>query len=158
MNDFFRGRRRKSGCVTLVVACAVLLVWIRSLIVEDNIVIEGSPSTHSLVSSGGTCKWTRISPVERNHRIQWVTTDIKPDRKDVWKGRQTHWRWKWCGFDFGVVTFSTTLWKYNITSTELHKVWQIPYWSVVLPLALLSTYLIIGKRRKPKPQSTPDST
>jgi len=35
MGDFFKGWRRKAGCVTLVMACTFAAAWVRSFIVED---------------------------------------------------------------------------------------------------------------------------
>jgi hypothetical protein len=37
MRDFFKGWRRKVGCVTLVMACAVATGWLRSMLTDDYI-------------------------------------------------------------------------------------------------------------------------
>ena len=39
MGEFFKPRRRKIGCVTLTVACLLVAAWVRSLIVDDIVII-----------------------------------------------------------------------------------------------------------------------
>ena len=39
MREFFRGWRRKAGCISLVMALALMGVWIRSLSVMDLAII-----------------------------------------------------------------------------------------------------------------------
>ena len=40
MNGFFKGWRRKTGMVTLVIPCAVMVAWMRSLLVVDEVLIR----------------------------------------------------------------------------------------------------------------------
>ena len=51
------------------------------------------------------------------------------------------WQFAWAGF-----CFQQSRWGFR---NELD--WIFPYWSLVLPLTLLSAWLILGKRRKAKP-------
>lgn len=42
MHEFFRGWKRKTGCVTLAMACVLTVGWIRSYDTEDVITVFGS--------------------------------------------------------------------------------------------------------------------
>lgn len=47
----------------------------------------------------------------------------------------------------------------NIATIALSPLWQCPYWTVVAPLTLLSTYLLLSKPRpakKPNPSLPPE--
>jgi hypothetical protein len=39
-------------------------------------------------------------------------------------------------------------WSAEVHSSILWRVWHIPYWSLTIPLTLLSAYLILWKPRK----------
>ena len=41
-------------------------------------------------------------------------------------------------------------WGAEVPSTILWNVWTVPYWSIVLPLTLLSAWLILAKPRNAK--------
>jgi hypothetical protein len=45
MHEFFRGWRRKTGCVILVVACFLMIGWIRSLVWRDSTIIRTDSDT-----------------------------------------------------------------------------------------------------------------
>jgi hypothetical protein len=56
------------------------------------------------------------------------------------------WHWRWCGIGSGK----------NSDGCEDISFWVIPYWSIVLPLAILSGYLILWKprtKRKEQPNA-----
>lgn len=40
MREFFKGWRRKAGCVALTVSCLLMAAWIRSRTIPDRIVIR----------------------------------------------------------------------------------------------------------------------
>ena len=68
--------------------------------------------------------WTRI-------RI-----DVTGDPVDATEDDGLRWHWKWCGF--GV---------YDWASEPVRAI-EIPHWSVVLPLTVLSAYLLLIKPRQ----------
>lgn len=59
MRTFFRGWRRKAGVAALVVALALMAVWIRSTIVLDSILIitNNGASNHEIISAAGEFRW-----------------------------------------------------------------------------------------------------
>lgn len=59
----------------------------------------------------------------------------------------TEWRWKWGAFDVGKGTEAPT--PVNLIAV------QIPYWLIVIPLTLLSAWLLLRKTslKPPKEQS-----
>ena len=134
MREFFKGWRRKAGVVTLVVACAAATGWVRSLRTMDELTIPGNRATHYLNSTDGTVGWWMRND-DPNVRFSFQTR--RSDSND-WAIvlEQVHilWKFEWCGFGCG----------------ESHRsrlrIWMIPYWSIVLPLTLLSAYLLLSKR------------
>ena len=60
------------------------------------------------------------------------------------------WRRTWCGFDFGK-SRQTFSWGHNYEVVEIWRWWSIPYWSIIIPLTLLSAYLLLSKPRPGKP-------
>ena len=152
MREFFHGWRRKAGCITLVIACAFMGMWLRANQICDYYLFGSGHDreSHSIVSTAAGLYWAReeLPPdssarkFSRSYQPGWnaspyedydwpkdFTTTI-----DVWK---VDWRWRLCGFDFG---------EYHSISRTWY--WVIPYWSIVLPLTVLSACLILWKPRK----------
>jgi hypothetical protein len=102
MREFFRGWKRKAGCVTLLLACVFAAGWVRSQNSIDSFVI----SDFEFVSLNG-----RI-----DFGVLWRRVSI------------------------GIGEFP-----------EYHAYKCVYYWSLVLPLTLLSAYLLVSKQRPPKP-------
>ena len=50
MREFFKNWRRKAGCVTLLVACAVMVAWIRSQNASDLLLQETATVPLTLLS------------------------------------------------------------------------------------------------------------
>jgi hypothetical protein len=132
MREFFRGWRRKAGVITLILACVVVAANVRSFVVSDSIHIRLGIGRSLYADSGVGC-WTinlSISPYQALHTPLWMTLD--PSGVGF-----VDWDWKWG--DFG----------YNHYQEEKIDIVTLmgPYWSLVLPLTLLSAYLILWKPR-----------
>lgn len=136
MREFFRPFRRKLGIVALVVACALMVAWIRSVRIFDefSIKVAGKRLTidsfhhkvyvqegsfgHSLWSSW-TCEDDEIAQAFENQLEAMATV---PPKTHVWRG-----------------------------GPRYKKGWSMNYWSIILPVAVLSAFLLLGKpRRQPK--------
>ncbi len=144
MNNFFHEGRRKIGIVTLFLACLFAAAWVRSFSVGDFV----ASANYQFVSFHGGVFWERTN-LPFQLRFQYVTED---DRHvtDVYHDHEwdDKWRWKRCGFAFGET--ETTVAAANGTfSTVKSTYYFIPYWSVVIPLTLLSASMLLSKRRKP---------
>jgi hypothetical protein len=133
MREFFRGWRRKAGCVALVMACALMGAWIRSRAISDRIVIRRyGHITEYLVSELSGFGWKK--------EIEWsliaaggVVTDVP--------------YCEWLGFKYGM-RFAPEA---SLGLVAKVNVRIVPYWALTVPLTLLSAYLILWKpRTKPK--------
>lgn len=175
MREFFRGCRRKAGCVTLVLACLLMGVWVRSRVYTDGVMVYRDKHVSWFVaSSKGGVKWIGAYDPEgiwSGDSFGWFSHSLKNlDRKlqpaqfggnwpvrpeedeALWPafyGQDMVWNqhWQMLGFCIGDA---------NLGSPRVY-VRQIPYWSIVLPMTILSAYLILWKPQKrtvPKGGST----
>ena len=152
MGDFFKPWRRKIGVVTLVFASLVTGGWVRSLTVREVISIPLQDSEEIFFSSNHNLSWLRHSVPPGGQRLlvsrkavfpQWhVLALLINDYVDI------KWRWSWGGFRRGEVLVRTV---------SAGTVWMIPYWFLVVPLTLLSAYLLLVKPRVAKPKTIVDS-
>ena len=160
MHAFFNGWRRTTGCVALVMALAVMAAWLRSYVVYDWVTFWLQESGQSALSQCGCVVWqNRCRPNPSNHfrgiEIGWESTDA--DRPAL--GIETHLdnylilaptdstsEWSWSGFYFGATS----------DANGLQRTWIISHSLLLLPLTLLSAYLILWKPR-PKPKGKPNA-
>ncbi|MDB5348549.1 MAG: hypothetical protein JWP89_6926 [Schlesneria sp.] len=88
MREFFRGWRQKVGCVTMVVACFVLGLWMRSLRIRDVIDFPNGPgSCLRLVSENGRFSWDKdmshlfaVPAFKKGDFAGWASWPANPDR------------------------------------------------------------------------------
>jgi hypothetical protein len=155
MGTFFHGWRRKAGCLSLVIALLSTVGWGRSFLVEDEIIWRSQTVAYFLGSRSGfadfetntypeTVKnsWEVFPTGWRTQRGDWIEppdTSIEPF--DKFESDDVQWRFRWGGFDFGSEKGDTR--PFTISHC------QIPYWSIVLPVTLLSGWLLLSK-----PQTT----
>jgi hypothetical protein len=146
MHTFFHGWRRKAGVVTLVMALILMVAWVRSLMICDTIVAPRRGTLQFVQSFVGTVRWGRHSwpggvpdgvPLPST---MWMSSKLLDEQiaESFWKHRTIEWRWNWAGFDFAA----------GDSAGERVERWAIPYWSLVIPLTLLSACLILQKARK----------
>ena len=141
MMEFFRGWRRKAGLVTLVMACAFTSGWVRSLTVRDFIGRYTTPLTYNAIASerqllafeyhfsnrlppGPDCPYTNCSTSPLDSQLLF--------KLDL------NWYVRCCGFGFGEDTLNTA-------NGRRFLIWIVPYWSIVIPLTLISAFLLISK-------------
>lgn len=144
MREFFQGWRRKAGYATLVIAIAFTAGWIRSPRIHDDWSWQLGSTAHAVMSHRGTIYWIRAFGLPRkNAGPYWNMYAIEEVEAgpDTWaRAIEVEWRWDFLGFHAGAMIVSFIL----------------PYWSIVIPLTLLSAYLILWKPR-PKPKGEPDA-
>jgi hypothetical protein len=129
MREFFQGWRRKAGTVTLVLALAVAGIWMRSRIVCDTLQFKFRGRLHDIVSySNQTSGVSWKYELEFPEVMDWGSVPLKEVDVDDIEGTLANYREAYRDLGFSE--------------------WHIPYWSLVLPLTLLSAYLILGKPRK----------
>lgn len=158
MLDFFKGWRRKAGCVLLVTTCAVTVVWARSHHRTEEMYV---PCTESsiLVGTARGClfvKLERLLPDWPRHGFAVKTMAYDPD----WPEDPLYWWMPDCQAPSRQTRFGG--YRYvkvvaNDQSPSEFELWFIPFWSLVLPLTLSSAWLILWKPRK-KPEVNPSSS
>lgn len=148
MREFFKGGRRKAGCVALVMALAVFGVWMRGYGVSDafSFGVDEAGNNHWLNSSRDGIRWERYSGAGgvigwKQFPVPQSGTVFPVDDPEWLSICAVDWRVRSCGFDFGE-------WRSKQKDAFRCDYWLIPYWSLVLPLTLLSAYLILWKPRK----------
>ncbi|HEY4260326.1 MAG TPA: hypothetical protein VGM98_09200 [Schlesneria sp.] len=162
MREFFRGWRRKVGCVTLALACIVTSLWVRSLSRADDVFLPfGDQATIQLISQKSTLTVRKFVS-----RFRVGTAKVGPDRilllgvfpptksstgnvalsaderNRSQLGTPYAWKFKVCGV--GLATYEDHQRPLRVV------IFTIPYWSIAIPLTLLSAYLILWKPRKQK--------
>ncbi|MDB5347162.1 MAG: hypothetical protein JWP89_5539 [Schlesneria sp.] len=159
MREFFHGWRRKAGCVALVIALAMFELWMRSGLIEDRFLWNTNGLCHLFNSESGGVSWTAYNSWKTTTKgsffgdTWWQSKVIDADMCHGWwqykNECETHWEIQSLGFCFGS---ATKTWPGNDTRADY---WLIPYWSLIIPLTLLSAYLILWKPRKRKTSAPP---
>jgi hypothetical protein len=161
MLEFFRGGKRKVGCVTLVLACLFTVGWMRSFLKVDMVNSPIGDREFSIASIDGKLDFAVVSELDYIPRLSCSTDELKrirhlwsnPDGSlrgvDPWSnGHEVIWRWDCFDFHFGA----------SKLTNQYEQDWMVPYWSIVLPLAAISAWLILSKPgAKIEPPTTTDS-
>ncbi len=155
MREFFKGWRRKTGLVTLVLACMVMGIWLRSRLVVDQITFARGNALQILNSDNGTFVWLAIEMTAdeiRAIRFVWQSGPTKSFDKVEQSEDDTKLvrEWKFCGFSFGEGPFAT-----NGQSLRL-KYLGIFYSSITIPLAVISAWIILTPLKKQVIRRTSD--
>lgn len=136
MLAFFKGWRRKVGCVALIFALLVLLAWARSYAVVDVIrfvsgrnqfyihAIEGRTLCH--VSTAGIGSWN-----------SWQTASLANE---------------------SVRRSATNHFENIVRESSSEELVLIHFWALALPLTFLSAYLMLWKPRTMSAPNLPIST
>ena len=95
---------------------------------------------HLLVSGHDGLIWMKIVDVVGFSRGRPFYETGVADHSDPFEAINAKWRWKWLGFQFGQGE--------EIFQTPI-GFWIIPYWAIVIPLLLISAYLLLTRPCKP---------
>jgi hypothetical protein len=147
MREFFKPLRRKFGVLTLVIACVFMALWVRSCSVEDRIYFPKRvedfwvANAHAIISYNHSLAWlsegcdaVQIGWHWPKLRSKSKVEVVRLDEKYAAQIEEVSFfgfgqERESLGFYFGIRTF-------------------VPYWSIVLPLTLLSAILLLSKPRK----------
>ena len=167
MGEYFKPWRRKIGVLTLLLACMFAAGWARSLIVIDLINFPTGRETAIAFSSTGCSINIRAGYDEEVfNELEWDTLLVEPwqpgtsmvpgepdeaDEPELVRRYKypiyphdyepVDWTLRLLGFGVGVTPF-------EFSDTFRQHYLMIPYWSVVIPLTLLSAFLLISKSHK----------
>ena len=148
MMEFFRGWKRKVGTLILVMACLCAMGWVRSFTDQDVFVRLNNNETHLVVSMNGCVWWERIWPImtPRQSRSFYKNSKTTVNSDNTWDDCDIHWNITGLGFDFR--TYSKWQAVGGVAPyTQEYALWQLPYWSVTIPLTLISVWLLLSKSR-----------
>ena len=160
MGEFFKGWRRKAGLVTLAMAVVLMVGWMRSYVFHDELLLFFRMSYYELVSDQGQFCCECRTGLEYPTDIRWESFEIRGsgiDDLDDHLNRFETSQWNFMGFRFakGRAPLAVSQLGTVLIEGPFHFL-VIPYWSLVLPLTLLSAWLILVKPRKAK--AATDST
>jgi len=130
MREFFRGWRRKSGVVTLLLALVLTGGWIRSLSIADIVTfsIPAFGRTYSMRSVKGRAEWYIFSGEPHLHRLRWMS-QLSSNFPLLVANEERHLRGNQRAFQipFRVLSLVT------------------PYVAFITPLTLISAFLLLSK-------------
>ena len=155
MGNYFKPWRRKIGVMTLGLTCLLVMGWVRSFSLTDFVQSEiSSQSCVFLESSAQTIGAGMERANSRNPPIwsiipAWETT---PSSGNKPLNVIQHFRWNVQWHEFGIGG------NYENYPNNLLLEVQAPYWSTVIPLTLLSAWLLLVKPRVAIPKKTEPTT
>jgi len=146
MGEFFIPMRRKIGVLTLVMACVFAAGWVRSQTLADCFVFPPKGrTTEAFQSRSGYLIWTTATifyfdTASMMHSFEYRILPLSPSvAADPWIQEFNRLRSIGCLFYHDEIE----------RQTEFEKRCRvIPYRSIVIPLTLLSAYLLLSKPRK----------
>ena len=142
MGDYFNGRRRKFGIVSLAMALVFTGGWLRASRMSDCLMVQSASSTHALISTEGCFSWiSTTGELSNDGPVTWNSWPGPMILVELVIDVETEWQWRWLGFDFG---------KKRRRGGMPITFWAIPYWSVAFPLTLFSAYLLLSTSRLSK--------
>lgn len=145
MAAYFKPLRRKLGVVMLLIACVFAAGWVRCLSIAD-IAEERGCQFQSL---GGSL-FCEFSPELFSFKFHFRSKKLSGVRDFYSHPSFDHiWRLRFCGFGYGSENAAV---QNKDGSKLLCSVprFNVPYWSIVMPLSLLSAWLLLSK-----PMATP---
>ena len=142
MGEFFRGWRRKIGCVTLVIACVLMVGWVRCQTIAEVVQVGIGNRNFYLLSVDDKLHLGVQQPGGGWHQWGWVAEPSSNTRFRIHVNRDPDVDLRLCGA--GLVSYGT-----GGAGGKIEL--RFPYWSINIPLTLLSAYLLLTKHW----QSTP---
>jgi hypothetical protein len=141
--------------VTLVLACLFMSAWVRSSLNNDSAELQMETSYITFASSQNGLFWVMselpgsiYQPVNLGSKNQ---TFALPGRRSPFSidpfGHLMNWSWDteqrfdWCGFHYGRYCDDRPFSGVRLTFRI------IPHWAAVLPITLISAYLLLTKPR-----------
>ncbi|WP_157605441.1 hypothetical protein [Schlesneria paludicola] len=138
MREFFTGWKRKVGILTLVMACVFAGGWVRSTLVGDFL----TKSEMEVISISGVFI-IRFAGSDAPVTMAYESAIL--DRAGSGLGYDDEW--DSLQFGFGRRTFPVMRIVNGVRSESTTVDFRIPYWSIVVPLTLLSIWLLLSKPR-----------
>ena len=151
MSTYFHGWRRKIGVVSLFLACVYMAGWVRSLTDEDCFCRVQRLGNTELISADGSIGWRQVVLLYSNTSTSMGHPANGYSRRksrpiQLFPIVSAYHKWDSdLDFRFAGFAFVSALATWNDIRSSI---WIIPYWSIVLPLTLLSAWLLLSPPRK----------
>ncbi len=155
MGDYFNPWRRKIGCMTLVLACLFIAGWVRSQHFSDFIKCRIGPQHWLFLRSNNDS--FALSLLKEYQPGQFTffrifdSSPVQVDRSDA-----EYLLFDFYGFQFGVDDGTAPSAGVRISNPPTSYFCHAPYCSIVIPLTLISAYLLLTKSRKATPNKIPE--
>ena len=137
MREYFRGWKRKMGVMTLVPACVLAVAWFRSLTDYDMAIVPLWGTYATCIESLNGVILCDLALFDESPKLALRTNNLAVLLADI---KVVSRELEAAGFD--------SL-EYNESMSSVLKPSGVPYWSIILPLTLLSAWLLLSKPRKP---------
>ena len=127
MREFFRGRKRKVGAATLVIACTAICLWLRSIAYSDALSVQGVGQKQEFIFTRGEVHWIireGLWNVEFDWRT-WPSTSAFANKN--------------------LVAYLIGSKQYAKRPEDHTHVWNISLLPLAVSLTLLSAYLLLSK-------------
>ena len=158
MQEFFKGWKRKVGCVTLVFVCAFTISWVRSLYRVDRFYLGATAAKeYDIALAYGQIRadlfrWEIGVQRGRFWGVHDRNYSGPSDSLKIWEpmqGKDLFWRWDGLGAHIGSgLTFG------GRGSTAQCYTFIIPHWLIILPLTAISGWLLLCNPQKLTQQPT----
>lgn len=144
MRQFFQGWKRKVGVVTLVIACMFVAAWVRSSHKVELVLFNKAWPHYALLSGCGQFRILKIG----HHTIE--PKGANPGIKVVFRFH------KWTPVFFEgsprIERFDgDAVEAFDESTGTARQLRFITYWSIVIPLTLISACLLLSKPRLNEP-------
>ena len=114
----------------------------------------GSAQMKAGIASGGLIA-VSITPSANHPPIQWITTNAVA-KTDPFDGMPIVQHWQLCGFGYFLKRLYIAEKSGVLKPLYETESWTIPYWSITIPLTLLSAFLLLSKPQKSNQQKITD--
>lgn len=152
MREFVKGWKRKIGRVALVVISVFVVAWIRSMVCYDDMKFAHGKVALGVSSMGG---YLGVFRCTFDRDLEWTfrpgigrDLDTDPNRGrpiSPWSaGHESDWRWDCAGVH---------VWESHSANCRFEE-FTISDAYIILPLTLLSAYLLLSKSRPATPTVT----
>lgn len=153
MNGYFRPLRRRLGVFTLAMACVLAVVWLLGRDRVDFVTLNFLGHRWNVVTGCGSVQivsgWLSSQSVEYIglNPPEAITQTLVISQQPL---NDMAFRMSWLKWTATIVLIRTTL-----DNVHGNVVTPVPYWSIVIPLTMLSVYMLLSK---PRPNSGPNQS
>lgn len=142
MKEFFRGWRRKTGCVTLMIALGLFVGRIRSETYSDSLFIPLGTQTHCTIDSDNG--YLFFETAAGSYGPDWRTLYCCDPNQCYLYFRDESVGWRFLYFAVGTHdVVPAAVEGPDVMQSMPRRTWFMSYWTAITPVTLLAAYLIL---------------